>query len=160
EAAAGEDPGIWQSRVIEHAARHPGQAGQVPGIQAHPHRPRQPQPLRHLDSGPHVLPAVVRPERRAASTLLVAEKPAIAEARATARPASIPWARRKAKSTSRAAPAASTHLAAFVATLVWNVMWLSSTVSASCASAIGAVTSSSGYRRTRRSPRAQPARHR
>jgi hypothetical protein len=33
--------------------------------------------------------------------------------------------RRKKKSTSRAPLAASTHLAAFVATLVWNVTWLS-----------------------------------
>jgi hypothetical protein len=67
-----------------------------------------------------------------------------AEERATARLASMPWVRRNAKSASCAPPAASTQRAALVATAVWNVTWLSSTVSASCASATGAVTSSRG----------------
>ena len=47
------------------------------------------------------MPAAVSPYRRAASVLLVAVKPAMAEARATASPASMPWVRRKEKSTYR-----------------------------------------------------------
>jgi hypothetical protein len=55
-----------------------------------------------------IMPAAGSPNRRAASALLVAAKPAIADARATERPASMPWIRRKEKSTSCAPPAAST----------------------------------------------------
>jgi len=93
--------------------------------------------MRHGARGGQPVPA-----RRA--TLLVAANPAIADARATASAASIPWVRRKEKSTSCAPRAASTQRAALAATAVWNVTWLSSTVSASCASATGPVTSSSG----------------
>jgi len=61
------------------------------------------------------VPAAVSPYRRAASVLLVAVKPAMADARATASPASMPWVRRKEKSTSWAPPAASAHRAALLA---------------------------------------------
>lgn len=56
----------------------------------------------------------------------------------------MPWVRRNAKSTSWASPAASRQRAALLAIVVWNVTMLSTPVSTSCASAIGAVTSSSG----------------
>jgi hypothetical protein len=87
----------------------------------------------------------------------VAVKPAMAEARAIASPASMPWVRRKEKSTSWAPRAASTQRAALLAIPVWNVTWFSSTVSASCASAMGAVTSISGSPANTAVPSAPPA---
>jgi len=76
--------------------------------------------------------------------LLVAANPTSDEQRATAMAASMRWVRRKAKSTSSAPPAARRQRAALEATAVWKVTWLSRAVSTSCASAIGAVASSSG----------------
>ncbi len=90
------------------------------------------------------MPAGRRPYRRAASTLLVAVNPTIAEQRATASAASSPWVRRSAKSTTSRPAAARTHRAALEAIVVWNVIWLSRYGSTSCATAIGAVISSSG----------------
>jgi hypothetical protein len=87
----------------------------------------------------------------------VAVKLAMAEARAIASPASMPWVRRKEKSTSWAPRAASTQRAALLAIPVWNVTWFSSTVSASCASAMGAVTSISGSPANTAVPSAPPA---
>ena len=91
-----------------------------------------------------MVPAARRSNRRAASTLLVASNPTIAEPRATSIPASIPWVRRNEKSTSPRPPAATTHRAAFDAIVVWNVTVFRRNVSTSWASAIGAVTSRSG----------------
>src|SRR6266542_4389527 len=70
-----------------------------------------------------MVPAACRPNRRAASTLLVATNPTIAEARATAMAASTPWVRRKAKSTRSAPAAAMRQRAALDATAVWKVTW-------------------------------------
>ncbi len=72
-----------------------------------------------------IVPAGRSPYRRAASTLLVAANPTIAEQRATARAASSPCVLRSAKSTTSRPSAASTHRAALDAIVVWNVIWLS-----------------------------------
>ena len=72
-----------------------------------------------------IVPDGRSPYRRAASTLLVAANPTIAEQRATANAASSPCVRRSAKSTTSRPSAASTHRAALDAIVVWNVIWLS-----------------------------------
>ena len=91
-----------------------------------------------------MVPAAIRPNRLAASTFDVATNPTIAEARATSIAASSPWVLRIEKSTRSRPPAARRHRAAFVATVVWNVTSFSRSVSTSCASGSGAVTSRSG----------------
>ena len=91
-----------------------------------------------------MVPAAGRPNSRAASTFDVATKPVRAEVLATAMAASTPWVRRNEKSTRSRPAAASTHRAALEASVVSSVMRLRRKVSASCASAMGAVTSRSG----------------
>lgn len=91
-----------------------------------------------------MVPAAWSPKRRVAAVLLVAAKPTIAEQRATAMAASRPWQRRMAKSISWAPAAASRQRAALEATAVWKLTRFSRVVSTSWASAMGAVTSSSG----------------
>ena len=76
--------------------------------------------------------------------------PAIAAARAAFIAASTPWSRRAEKSITRfpaptsPPPAASTTRAALVAIVVWKLIWLSSSVSSSCASTRGPVTRTNG----------------
>jgi hypothetical protein len=91
-----------------------------------------------------IVPATGRSSSRAASTFDVAANPTIALARAAARAASTPCVRRNEKSTIVRPSAAITYRAAFDAIVVWSVTWFSRTVSTSCATAIGAVTSMIG----------------